>query len=113
MDIEGFETDVIRNSIRVIEQADVISIELHGTKESVDGILCPRQFLFRHSAGRRACKIFISEMLANPRAAFEVLLFAAGAYPKIVSMWINETRHNDRLITGVYAKPAMRDLIIQ
>lgn len=106
MDIEGFETGVIRNSIGTIEQADVISIELHGTKEEVDRMLQPRRFAFMPSDRWRACKNFVSSMAAHPRAALEILLLTAKTYPRIVRMRVNETRRNDRLITGVYIKPA-------
>jgi FkbM family methyltransferase len=113
MDIEGFEAGVIRSSIGVIEQTDVISMELHGTKGIVDETLRSCQFVFMPADILNACERLISSMVSHPRAAFEILLFAARAYPKIVRMRMNEARHDNRLITGVYVKPAARDLVIQ
>jgi len=112
MDIEGFEHEVTKNSFRTIGQADVISIELHGTKDKVDRMLRPR-FVLRHTASRRACEKFISSLLAHPRAVLEVLLFTARLYPKIIHMRINQTREKNRLITGIYVKPEGRTVTIQ
>ncbi len=112
MDIEGFELEVIKNSFRTIGQADVISIELHGTKDKVDRMLRPR-FVFRHTASRRACEKFISSLLAHPRAVLEVLLFIDSLYPKILHMRINQTREKNCLITGIYVKPEGRTVTIQ
>src|SRR5919198_512146 len=97
----------------MIEQADVISIELHGTKEDVDGTLCPRRFVLKHVAYWRACKKFISNTLEHPRAALEFLLFSASAYPKIIRMRNSQTLLNDRLVTGVYPNPAPRVVFIK
>jgi FkbM family methyltransferase len=112
IDIEGFETGVIRNSITTIEHADIISIELHGTKKQVDMMLQSRQFTFMPSSRSRICKNFVSSMAAHPRATLEILLLTAKVYPRIVRMRVNEARHNDRLITGVYVKPAGRAAMV-
>jgi FkbM family methyltransferase len=113
MDIEGFETEVIRNSIGIIEQADVVSIELHGTKEEIDRMLRPRQFTFKPVSSWHICRNFISNMLAHPRSTFEVLLFAEGAYPEIIRLRMNETRRNDHLLTGIYVRSAARAVVIR
>jgi FkbM family methyltransferase len=39
MDFEGFETEVLSQSIDIIKNADTIAIELHNTKKEVDRIL--------------------------------------------------------------------------
>jgi hypothetical protein len=44
MDIEGFETEVLSQSIDTIKNADTIAIELHNTKEEVDRILSKYKF---------------------------------------------------------------------
>ena len=46
MDIEGFEIDVISNSMDIVKQAGVLSLECHGTKEKLDKILQPHGFSF-------------------------------------------------------------------
>src|SRR5436309_1106367 len=45
MDIEGFETDVIGQSIGILKDCRIISIELHNTKNDVDGILSKHGFI--------------------------------------------------------------------
>jgi len=66
MDIELFQNRAIKNSIAMIGHTDIISIELHGTKESGDKMFCPRQFVFKTAASWRACEELISSMLAHP-----------------------------------------------
>lgn len=97
----------------MIGQADVISIELHRTKEDVDRILRSCGFVFRPTGRRRACKKFISNLLVRPRAALELVLLTAWMYPKIIYMRINETRQKNRLITGTYVKAEGRTITIQ
>jgi FkbM family methyltransferase len=46
MDIEGFETDVVTKSIEIIKEANVISVECHGTKDKLDELLLPHGFDF-------------------------------------------------------------------
>ena len=46
MDIEGFETEVLSQSIDMIKNADTIAIELHNTKDEVDRILSKYNFHF-------------------------------------------------------------------
>ena len=49
MDIEGFEREVISNSLEIIKKARVISIEIHGkdTKEEIDSLLSQYGFVFK------------------------------------------------------------------
>jgi FkbM family methyltransferase len=110
MDIEGFETAVIRKSIEKIKQAGVISIELHGTKEEVDGILRPHEFVFRTVPWWRGWAKFIQNLVRHPRASSQVLLFTVSAYPKIMK---GEILGRNRFTTGIYIKPAGRAIIIQ
>lgn len=110
MDIEGFETAVIRKSIEKVKQAGVISVELHGTKEEVDGILRPYGFVFRTVPWWRAGARFIRNLIRHPSAASQVLLFTVGAYPKIMK---GEILERNRFTTGTYIRPEGRAIIIQ
>ena len=85
MDIEGFETAVIRKSIETIKQAGIISVELHGTEEEVDRILRPSGFVFTPVPWWRACARFIQNLVRHWGASSQVLFFTAGAYPKIMA----------------------------
>jgi len=46
MDIEGYEADVVRNDIDIIKKANVISAELHNTRDEIDSILGSYGFIF-------------------------------------------------------------------
>jgi FkbM family methyltransferase len=46
VDIEGYEVELLKKSIDTLSQANVISIELHGSKKKVDDILIPHGFTF-------------------------------------------------------------------
>jgi FkbM family methyltransferase len=109
MDIEGFETAVIRKSIEIVKQADVISTELHGTKEEIDKILRPYGFVFRPIPWWRAWAKFIPNLVRHPSASFQALFFTVGAYPKIV---IGIFRR-DRFMTGAYIRQSRHPMIIQ
>lgn len=110
MDIEGFETVVIRKSIEKVKQAGVISVELHGTKDEVDGILRPHGFVFRTIPWWRAGPKFIQNLVRHPSASSQVLLFTVGAYPKIM---MEEVLGRNRFTTGTYIRSAGRAIIIQ
>jgi FkbM family methyltransferase len=112
MDIEGFETAVIGNSIETIRQADAISIELHGTKDEIDRILGPRGFVFRPVPWWRAGMKFISSLAAHPGASLRALFFTIRAYPQIM-MGIGEALRKERFTTGVYVRSAGRAVVIQ
>jgi FkbM family methyltransferase len=110
MDIEGFETAVIRKSIEKVKQAGVISVELHGTKDEVDGILRPHGFVFRTVPWCRAGAKFIQNLVRHPSASSQVLLFTVGTYPKIMKGGVPG---RNRFTTGTYIRPAGRTIIIQ
>jgi FkbM family methyltransferase len=110
MDIEGFETAVIRKSIEIVKQADVISIELHGTKDEVDGLLRSHGFAFRPVPWWRGWARFIQNLVRHTSASSQALLFTVSAYPKIMA---GEVLGRDRFTTGTYIRPAEHAMIIQ
>ncbi len=46
MDIEGYEVDVIKNSMEVFKNARVVSVEFHDTKDLVDSMLLDMGFKY-------------------------------------------------------------------
>jgi 23S rRNA U2552 (ribose-2'-O)-methylase RlmE/FtsJ len=88
MDIEGFEIDVISNSIDIIKEANVISLECHSNKEKMDTILLPHGFsfkpvtysyyyrkvlknLFLHPS--HICKVGVDTIIKNPIVLYRTL----------------------------------------
>ncbi len=47
MDIEGFEDEVVKESIQVLKQTNAISLEFHGTRQKLDEVLIPNGFSFK------------------------------------------------------------------
>jgi FkbM family methyltransferase len=70
MDIEGFETEVLSQSIDIIKNADTIAIELHNTKEEVDGILSKYNFHFTPISKRIIYYQLFKNLILHPRLIF-------------------------------------------
>ena len=66
MDIEGYEVDVIRKSIRIFKNVDVISIECHATKKQIDQLLLPLGFSFRPLTTSYMYKRMFRNLLFHP-----------------------------------------------
>jgi FkbM family methyltransferase len=70
MDIEGFETEVLSQSIDTIKNADTIAIELHNTKEEVDRILSKYNFRFTPISKRIIYYQLFKNLFLHPRLMF-------------------------------------------
>jgi FkbM family methyltransferase len=70
MDIEGFETEVLSQSIDIIKNADTIAIELHNTKEEVDRILSKYNFHFTLISKRIIYYQLFKNLILHPRLIF-------------------------------------------
>jgi SAM-dependent methyltransferase len=66
MDIEGFETDVVSKSIQIVKEANVISVECHGTKEKLDELLLPHGFYFKPIDYRYCYKKMLKNLVFHP-----------------------------------------------
>ena len=66
MDIEGFETEVIREGSEIIRNADCIAIELHSTKAEVDKILTDQNFDFVPITKIHMYKQIIKNLILHP-----------------------------------------------
>jgi FkbM family methyltransferase len=66
MDIEGYETQVLEDSIDIVGHCRVIAIEMHGTKKAIDDILLPLGFVFAPLQKNRIYR----RILMHPFVAF-------------------------------------------
>lgn len=67
MDIEGFEAEVLSQSIDIIKNVDTIAIELHNTKEDVDRILTKYHFKFTPVSKRIIYYQLFKNLILHPR----------------------------------------------
>jgi predicted RNA methylase len=67
MDIEGFETEVLNQSVDIIKNVDTIAIELHNTKEEVDRILSKYNFYFSPIPKRTIYYRLLKNLILHPR----------------------------------------------
>jgi FkbM family methyltransferase len=70
MDIEGFETEVLSQSIDIIKNTDTIAIELHNTKEEVDRILSKYNFHFTPISKRIIYYQLLKNLILRTRLIF-------------------------------------------
>jgi FkbM family methyltransferase len=70
MDIEGFETEVLSQSIDITKNSDTIAIELHNTKEEVDRILSKYNFHFTPVSKRIIYYQLFKNLILHPRLIF-------------------------------------------
>ena len=104
MDIEGFETEVVRKSLAVIREANAISIELHRTKEMIDELLRPYGFVFHRLKRRRLWWKVLRHVFTHPYILLLASYITARAYPTLIFRGIRETTLKNRLTTGVYIR---------
>jgi len=67
MDIEGYEIDVISTHSNIIKNADIISIELHGSKNEIDRILEKYGFNFKPVTAGYCIKKLLKSSLSPAR----------------------------------------------
>ncbi len=67
MDIEGFETEVLSQSVNIIKNANTIAIELHNTKQEVDRILSKYGFHFNPISKRIIYYQLFKNLILHPR----------------------------------------------
>jgi FkbM family methyltransferase len=105
MDIEGFEIDVISNSIDIIKEADIISLEFHGTKEKVDKILLPHGFSFKPVTYSYYYRKVLENLFLHPSHVYKAGVHAIIKNP--VFLYRTFTGYDttkDRILQGSYIK---------
>ena len=105
MDIEGFETDVITKSIKIIKEANVISLECHGTKEKLDELLLPHGFYFRPVNYTYYYKKMFRNLVSHPGYFFKTSIAIMRNNPSVLCKTI--TGYNtaaQEVLMGSYIK---------
>jgi FkbM family methyltransferase len=109
MDIEGFEDEVVRESIHILKHTDAISLEFHGTKQKLDEVLVPNGFCFKPLTMGYIYKNLLKNLFLHPidfcKAAFNTVRDNPQVIHSIVSGF-RITRRNvsrgDETFVGVY-----------
>jgi FkbM family methyltransferase len=107
MDIEGFEREVISNSIEIIKKARVISIEIHGkdTKIEIDKLLGPNGFVFKPITMRHIYQNAVKNLLMHPHVSSKMYLQTITNNPNVLRKAITGLDiTKDFLINGSYVR---------
>jgi FkbM family methyltransferase len=105
MDIEGIEADIIHRSIETIKEANVISLEFHGTKEKVDEALIHHGFSFEPITMRYIYKKIVKNFFLHPIALYEVYVDTITKNPNSMRKAITGfDMTKDHLLVGSYIK---------
>lgn len=83
MDIEGFEAEVVRESLAIMKEADIISIELHGTKQKIDEALLPYGFLFEPISMWYIYKKIVKCLFLHPANFYKAYVDAITKNPSV------------------------------
>jgi FkbM family methyltransferase len=106
MDIEGFETEVLSQSIDIIKNADTIAIELHSTKEEVDRILSKYNFHFIPISKRIIYYQLFKNLILHPRLVFRSYRRMKRRNPHLLSYTVKglEYSTNYNFLSGIYKR---------
>jgi hypothetical protein len=107
MDIEGYEVDVLSKSIDMIRQADVITIELHNSKEKVDDILIPQGFTFKPITTSYCISKMIRNSWLHPGIFFTAVHNTLASNPRLLyKLFIgyNMDKNKSNIKIGSYIK---------
>lgn len=111
MDIEGYETEVLRQSTDILKDVSAIAIELHGTKKEVDNILEPLGFKFNPIKKSYIYVQILKSLLFRPGLTFSIFREVKKQNPKIISKMaagLDIVSNHDNLIVGVYLRNGKR-----
>jgi tRNA G37 N-methylase Trm5 len=84
MDIEGYEYEVIKNSIVFIEKARVIALEFHNTKDLVDSVLLKSGFKYCNVTNPYLYKNLCRNIIPHPLHFIKTLIAIFKNNPKII-----------------------------
>jgi FkbM family methyltransferase len=105
MDIEGTESCVVAESIKIFKEASVISLEFHGTKEKVDEILLRHGFSFIPITMKHIYKKVIKNLFLHPITLYNVYRDTIINNPHILSKAITGLdMTKGQLLAGSYVK---------
>jgi FkbM family methyltransferase len=110
MDIEGSEVDVIHTSIDTFKNADVISLEFHGTRSRIDELLLNRGFFFKPISMTYIYKRILRNLLLHPVTLFNVYVDTIFSNPHIVKKaFTGFDMTKDQLLVGSYIRAKNMD----
>jgi FkbM family methyltransferase len=106
MDIEGFETEVIENSLDIIKNVAAISVELHGTKHAVDKLLCANGFSFVPISKSHIRAQVIKNLVLHPKLLYRSYKSMKLQNPRVLSSVIQGLNYdrNKAYLSGTYIK---------
>ena len=105
MDIEGAEAEVINTSIDTFKQADVISLEFHGTKDRIDELLLNHGFFFKPITMAYVYKRLVKNLLLHPLMLCNIYMDTVINNPQIIRKAITGfDMTKDQLLAGSYIK---------
>jgi FkbM family methyltransferase len=105
MDIEGAEIDVIYASLNTFKQADVISLEFHGTRQRVDELLLNHGFVFKPVTMTYVYKRILKNLLLHPFTLCRVYMDTIFNNPEIIGKAIaGLDMTKGRFLAGSYIK---------
>ncbi len=106
MDIEGFETEVLTQSIDTIKNADTIAIELHNTKDEVDRILSKYNFQFTPISKRIIYYQLFKNLILHPILIFRSYRRMTRRNPHLLSYTAKglEYSTNYNFLCGTYKR---------
>ena len=105
MDIEGEEVDVIHTSIDTFKDADVISLEFHGTRRGIDELLLNHSFFFKPITMTYIYKRIFKNLLLHPLTLYNIYIDTIVNNPDIINKFITGfDMTKDQLLAGSYIK---------
>src|SRR5919198_3186319 len=105
MDIEGSEVEVLAKSINIIKQADVVSLEFHGTRRRIDELLLNHGFFFKPITMTYIYKKIVKNLLLHPLMLCNIYMDTAFNNPQIIHKAITGfDMTKDQLLAGSYIK---------
>jgi FkbM family methyltransferase len=105
MDIEGIETDVVTKSIETVKEANVISLEFHGTKEKIDEALLNRGFSFKPITMSYIYKKIMKNLFSHPVTFYNAYFDTIKNNPDVLRKAFSGFDMTKKyLLTGSYIK---------
>jgi FkbM family methyltransferase len=108
MDIEGYETEIIKDNVELMSQTNVISLESHNTKEEIDGVLLPLGFRFQPVSANYMIKKILKNTIFHPGHFMKAATNTISTHPSIIYDLIKggyDPNNNEKnVVSGSYIK---------
>lgn len=113
MDIEGYEAEVLSRDYEIIKKADIISLELHSTKNKIDNILGSNTYKFEPLTARYCIKKLLKNTLfSHPRHLLKAVVEPIANNPRLLYQMLLKNEFGFKpdnptqpyLMTGTYIR---------